>query len=335
MSSINPQQAPLGPSSTSKPPSPHSAQHPPTAERLNTLLKAGPNWSAPPKAPDRPRAPLDTPVSTSNTSPSAQDAQLTKKLGELDAALTPETIQQIQRDPSSSKSRVILDELKTVLSQKNIRSMSRGPNAKKNRSMLGEIRNKLDKKTLDSNLNATRTQMTNETRERITLKMLEASINSIDGDLWGSIEPYRSSLEQLNNVRKKFSEMEPACTLLINTGDSLSNEKLDKAASETDTNTAAGTPTTYSFNSVSESTLGAPREIRDFKPGDKLNLAGIQRQLNTPLRKTDRTPEASGEMQILHSPATNTSVVVIADAPGKPPFVLKVFGEVRQSNIVT
>lgn len=316
---------------TTKPTAPNrlAPQPPLTAERVNTLLTAGPNWSAPPRAPDRPVI-----------SAYEKEAETTKQLEDLNAALTADTIKTIQHNPNGPKARTITDELNRVLTSKNVRSMSRGRNAKKNRKLLLEIRDKFDKKTIDSNLDSAKHQMTSDATDKMRLKILQVIIASFEGDLWSCVDQHKSSLGEIRDMRKNFSEMETKSKTFMDAGASLSDEQLDQAAEpETQdssrTDTPADTSATYSFNATSESTLEAPSEIRNFKSGDKLDLSGIKRQLNTPLRQVERPPEASGEMQIHHSPSSNTSVIVIADAPGKPPFVLKVFGEVRQSNIVT
>lgn len=316
------------PATTSTPSHPGAPQAPLTPERVKTLLNAGPNWSAPARAPDRPRP-----------SATEKEAEETKQLEDLDAALTPETIKEIQSNPNSPKSRMITEQFNRVLTPEKVRSMSRGGNAKKNRAVLRNICDKLDKKTIDSNLDSTKHQVISDATDKMRLKILQIIIASFEGDLWSAVEQHKSSLGELGDIRKRFSEMETQSKTLTDTAASLSDEQLDRADLETqassNTDTTSDTYATYSFNATSESTLEAPSEIRSFKSGDKLDLSGIQRQLNTPLRQVERPPEASGEMQIHHSPSSNTSVIVIADAPGKPPFVVKVFGEVRQSNIVT
>lgn len=316
------------PATTSTPSNPVAPQATLTPERVNRLLNAGPNWSAPPRAPDRPRA-----------STATKEAEATKQLEDLNVALTPETIKEIQSNPNSAKARTITEEFNRVLTPENVRSMSRGGNAKKNRAVLRNIRDRLDKKTIDSNLDSAKHQIASDMTDKMRLKILQIIIASFDGDLWSSVDQHNSSLRELGDTRKNFSEMETKSKTLTDTAAYLSDEQLDQAALETQdsshTDTTADAAATYSFNATSESTLEAPSEVRSFKSGDKLDLSGIRRQLNTPLRLVERSPEASGEMQIHHSPSANASVIVIADAPGKPPFVLKVFGEVRQSNIVT
>ncbi|WP_330211449.1 M10 family metallopeptidase C-terminal domain-containing protein [Pseudomonas sp. AM4(2022)] len=322
---INSQSSPHAPSaSTTTPTNDPLVQHRATPERIKPMLKAGPNWTATPKAPDRPRST----VPPSETSPSKQEADATKSLLNLNTALTPEIIREIQNDPNSSKSRTITSEFDKLLHPNNVKSLSRGPNARKNVPVLREIGNKLDKKKIESNLDASKNHVASDTLDKFRLGIVQAIISSFDGELWGPVNQFKSSLEQLGDIRKNFSDMESRSKKFVDTGMSLSDAKVDE------TPETQG-PATYSFNNLSESTLNAPSEIRNFNSEDKLDLSGIQRQLNRPLQRVERTPEAIGEMQIHHAPDTNTSVVVVADAPHKPPFVLKVFGEVRASNIVT
>ncbi len=325
MSVISSQATPHASSASTATPinDPH-AQHKATPERIKPLLKAGPNWSTPPKAPDRPRSGPPP----SDTSPSTQEVAATKSLQKLNEALTPEIIREIQNDPNSSKSRTITSEFDKLLHPNNVKSLSRGPNARKNVQVLREIGNKLDKKKIESNLDASKNHVASDTLDKFRLGIVQAIISSFDGELWAPVNQFKSSRDQLGDIRKNFSDMESRSKKFVDTGMSLSDAKVDE------TPETQG-PATYSFKTLSESTLNAPSEIRNFNSGDKLDLSGIQRQLNRPLQRVERTPEAIGEMQVHYAPDTNTSVVVIADAPHKPPFVLKVFGEVRASNIVT
>ena len=337
MSTIASPSTPTAPVTTPTSSNPVSNQQALTPERINTLLKAGPNWSSSPKAPDRsPHTPL-SPTTKSNTSPSMSEVEAKNKLDDLNTALTPDTIKEIQRNPSSPKSRAITEQFNTTLTPENVKLMSRGANAKKNRETLREIRDKLDKKNIDSNLESAKHQVINEAADKMRLKLLEIITAAFDGDIWNTVDHHKNWLEELGGLSKNFSAMETKSKALTDAASSLSDEKLDQsAAPETQDSSPADTrAATYSFNATSESTLEAPSEVRNFKSGDKLDLSGIQRQLNTSLRPVDRFPEVIGEMQIHHSPSANTSVIVIADAPGKDPFLLKVFGEVRQSNIVT
>lgn len=340
MSTITSPSTATAPVATPARSNPVSNQQALTPERIDTLLKAGPNWSSSPKAPDRsPNAPV-SPTTKANASPSISEVEATNKLDDLNTALTPDTIKEIQRNPGSPKSRAITEQFNTTLTPENVQLMSRGPNAEKNRGTLREIRDKLDKKNIDSNLESAKHQVINDTADKMRLKILEIITAAFDGDIWNTVDHHKNWLEEFGGMRKSFSAMETQSKSLTDTASSLSDEKLGlsaesqtQGASNTDTRT--DTSSTYTFNATNESTLDAPSEIRGFKSGDKLDLSGMQKQLNTPLRQVERAPEAKGEMQIHHLPSANTSVVVIADAPGKPPFVLKVFGEVRQSNIVT
>ena len=334
MSTITSPSTATAPAATPTSSNPVSNQQALTPERIDTLLKAGPNWSSSPKAPDcSPNAPA-------NASPSISEVEATMKLDDLNTALTPDTIKEIQRNPGSPKSRAITEQFNTTLTPENVQLMSRGANAEKNRGTLREIRDKLDKKNIDSNLESAKHQLINDTADKMRLKILQIITAAFDGDIWNTVDHHKNWLEEFGGMRKSFSAMETQSKSLTDTASSLSDEKLGlSAGSQTqgasNTDTSTDTSSTYTFNATNESTLDAPSEIRGFKSGDKLNLSGMQKQLNTPLRQVERAPEAKGEMQIHHSPSANTSVVVIADAPGKPTFVLKVFGEVRQSNIVT
>ncbi|WP_143508454.1 M10 family metallopeptidase C-terminal domain-containing protein [Pseudomonas synxantha] len=335
MSTINPQHF----SRTQPSPPGHSsgahAQGRPTQQQVDALLHAGPNWSVTPKAPDRAQQSPDT---RSNQTSPEQHADATKRVSDTHTLLTPETINALQGNPDSAQSRAIKSELEWIFQPENRRAALRGPDAKANRKKFEEMSVVLNAGA--RNLNSAKHKTTEEVMNKFAFKNIETLLGAFDGDASSSFGRLDNSLAELAKIKQHYSRMDSTYKTLSNTCDSLAKEKLDASQADATpppsaSDTGHDSSATYSFRSASESTLESPQEIRNFKSQDKLNLTGIQKQLNTPLRWVERTPESTGEIQIQYSPNNNVSLVVIADAPGKPPFVLKVFGEVRQSNIET
>lgn len=95
-------------------------------------------------------------------------------------------------------------------------------------------------------------------------------------------------------------------------------------------------PNVYSFLNTRESTLDAPIEIREFVHGrDKLDVSGIRKQLNKKLQWVNTLSGISGEMQLKYSPTHDASVLVICGNQGEPAFVAKVFGKLKEADLVT
>ena len=290
---------------------PQSAQ---TDERVNTLLKSGPNWSKPPKEPN-PAPP---------TAPTASQ----ENPDELDALLTRENIKQIVRNPSAPESKALIEKIRTRLTSEKLQAMLQGPDGEKNAKKLKAIGKHLNKDEIDSSLAASQNQMTEEKISQLKLRNIEMLTKAFDGD---SVEGIAQSIKQWQDekaaMQKQFSESNTAAKGLSDIGSSLSDDSINKMQ--------RGPGKTYSYGRLSESTLDAPSEIRSFSANDKIDLSGIRSQLNKPLQVVNPPTGASGEIKIDYSPSTNTSVVSVSGNPGEPPFVVKVFGEVRQDNLVT
>ena len=94
MSTITPQWNHRPPAS----PPPHASAPPAllTPERLNALLRSGPDRSTPAKSPETPR-PSPATSAPAPASPQAPQAKLTEDLNELNAVLTKDTIDQVVR----------------------------------------------------------------------------------------------------------------------------------------------------------------------------------------------------------------------------------------------
>ncbi|MBF6029558.1 M10 family metallopeptidase C-terminal domain-containing protein [Pseudomonas sp. P115] len=95
-------------------------------------------------------------------------------------------------------------------------------------------------------------------------------------------------------------------------------------------------PNVYSFLGTHESTLDSPVEIRGFVHGrDKLDVSRIRKQLNKKLLWVNQLSGRAGEMQLKYSPIHDASVLVISGNQGEPAFVAKVFGKLKETDLVT
>lgn len=285
MSTIQPQHTPhplkAPPSHTTRAPQPN-----PGNERMNNLLKSGPDWSKPPKAPDP--AP-----SANNTTP--------------------------QENP---------DDLTPMLTPEKIQSMVQGPNGEANAQKLKAIGKHLNKDEIDSGLAETKKQMVEQKIKELSYRNVEMLTQAFNGDgIEGVIGNIKRLQDEEASMQKQFSDANRAAKGLGDIGSSLTEDNVDKMRRDPGK--------TYSYNSTSESTLDAPSEIRDFTANDKLDLRGIQKQLNKPLQVVDSFSGASGEVKIDYSQSSKTSVVSVSGEPGAPPLVVKVFGEVRRENLMT
>ena len=280
---------------------------PPSDPRLNTLLKAGPNWSMRPKAPD----------------PTPQEDP-----SDLDPLLSKANIKQILRHPNSPRSKMLVEKIRSRLTPETIHAMLHGPNGDANAIKLKVIGKHLATDEVDTNLAAVQREMIDEKITRLKSHNIEMLINAFDSD---GIEGITQNIIQWRDekaaMRKEFSESSKSAKSFHEMGRSLSEDNVNKIRRDPGK--------TYSYNRISESTLDAPSEIRSFSSSDKLDLSGIRNQLNKPLQVVSTFTGASGEIKIDHSQSTNTSVVSVSGNPGEPPMAVKVFGEVRRSNLVT
>lgn len=296
---------------------PHAStpqQSPQTDERVNTLLKSGPNWSTSPKLP--------------NPAPPTQQATPQEDPSDLDPLLTKENIKKIIQTPNSPESKALLEKIRARLTPEKVQAMLQGPKGEANEKKLKDLGKHLNKAEVDTSLDTTNNQMIKEKSRQLSRSNIEMLAKSIDGE---GMEGYFSNIKQLEDEKpemvKKLSESNKAAKDLNDIGTALNEDSINKMRR------APGN--TYSYSHMGESSLDAPSEIRNFAASDKLDLSGIHKQLNKPLQVVNQFTGASGEIKIDYSPSTNTSVVSVAAGPGQPPFVVKVFGEVRPDNLIT
>lgn len=314
-----------------------------TPERLNALLRSGPRWSASAKPPE-PTRPSPAATAPGPALPSAPEAKLTEDLSDLNTALTQDNINQMVRDPDAESSRALIARTRALLTPANMRTMLGGPNASTNAATLEGLRQRLGKQVLTETQQSASNDAEQELIDQMKLHLLENLGKIYDGGLGTDeiLKDYNMSRKHIDAMKRDQSAREASVRTLYDIGGSLSKEKLSALRTPEPASATAQVAerltrqrNTYRFNALSDSRLDAPREISGFMAGDKLDLSGIRNQLNKPLQRVERFSGASAEMQIHYLPSTGTSVIAVSGNPGEPPFVLKVFGQVRYSDIVS
>ena len=314
-----------------------------TPARLNALLTSGPRWSASAKPPE-PTRPSPAATAPGPALPSAPEAKLTEDLSDLNTALTQDNINQMVRDPDAESSRALIARTRALLTPANMRTMLGGPNASTNAATLEGLRQRLGKQVLTETQQSASNDAEQELIDQMKLHHLENLGKIYDGGLGTDeiLKDYNMSRKHIDAMKRDQSAREASVRTLYDIGGSLSKEKLSALRTPEPASATAQVAerltrqrNTYRFNALSDSRLDAPREISGFMAGDKLDLSGIRNQLNKPLQRVERFSGASAEMQIHYLPSTGTSVIAVSGNPGEPPFVLKVFGQVRYSDIVS
>ena len=275
------------------------------------------------------------------------------------------------REPNSQDTARQLAEVRSLLSKENVKSLLQGPDADQARKLISEVKERLGQASLQqihsrsSHIQAPGLSP-QEIRERTSSPDPEESYKQsmqIENELRMQESYAQQRVRQstplasaLFNIGKEvdLGEPTPQPDSSPPTADSLNNNNNNNNQS-TSTSTSTSTYTnqsnsssnsnspridngqTFTFHNIRESSFNAPKEVLDFDQNrDKLDVSAIRLQLgNKPLKLVENFSGASGEIQIHYSPAHNTSVVTIAGNPGEPPFVAKIFGEVRYSNLTT
>lgn len=309
------------------------------------------------KAPQTQTTPGAAP--TSNAEPPAPGAD-TPKLNRIRELTSRENITQMLREPHSLETASQLAEIRSLLSKENVKALLQGPNADEARKLITEVKARLDQSSLqtihDRSSHIPSPGLSpQEIRDRTSSSDPEESANQVR-----QIESEMRIEESYAKQRVRKST--PLASALFDIGKGLEvseptpqpesppptadNLKPNKDYSNSNTSNTSNTNNsiprydegqTFTFHSIRESNFDAPKEVIDFDHNkDKLVVSAIRNQLgNKPLKLVENFSGASGEVQIHYSPANNTSVVMIAGNPGEPPFVVKVFGEVRYSNLTT
>lgn len=251
------------------------------------------------------------------------------------------------REPNSQESAQKLAEIGSLLSKENVKSMLHGPDADEARKLITKVKERLGQ----SSLQMIHEQSSHIERPGLSPQEIRARTASSDPE-----ESFSQSMQVLDELRveesyaqQRVRQSTPLASALFEIGKEVDlgepTPQPDNSSAEADSLKTAsnsndsriGIGQTFTFHSIGDSNFDAPKEVMDFDHNrDKLDVTAIRKQLgNKPLKSVENFSGASGEVQVHYNPANNTSVVMISGNPGEPPFVVKVFGEVRYSNLTT
>jgi len=314
------------------PPSPVSV----SAQALDALLRSAPNATREPMRADG-AAPAP-----------ADQAALEKQLKQLCDQLDRKTVERLMRDPESSESKDTFNTIDRLLTQDNLKCLLNGPNATSCIKILARIETQLNKGSLDTVLSPIETEQVGAYRSYVeaALFALKASLMKASPssrfDMVRAFSrqehaPLTSIQDYMHSLQVKSKHLCDIATQVRKVTEPLQYAHLEdwqrRDHYESD---CKNHPKTYSFTNTLESTLEHPCEIRHFVTDrDKLDVTGIRRQLNKPLHWVNQLSGASGEMQLKYSRAHNASVLVIAGNQGEPALVAKIFGQVKENDLLT
>ncbi|WP_164486367.1 M10 family metallopeptidase C-terminal domain-containing protein [Pseudomonas synxantha] len=268
------------------------------------------------------------------------------------------------RDPNSQESARQLAAIRSLLSKESVKSLLQGPDADEARKLITEVKERLGQSSLQeihdrSSQTETSGLSSQEIRNRITIsdpeegfsqyKQIEHELRLEDSYSKQRVRQSTPLASALFDIGKELDLGEPApqpdnsppaadsLKPDNNNNNNNNNNNTLQSHQSTRNNLRTDNSQTFTFRAFHESNFDAPKEVMDFDHNkDKLDVSAIRHQLgNKPLKLVESFSGASGEMQIHYCPANNASVVMISGNPGEPPFVVKVFGEVKYSNLTT
>ncbi|WP_057011064.1 M10 family metallopeptidase C-terminal domain-containing protein [Pseudomonas libanensis] len=265
------------------------------------------------------------------------------------------------RDPNSQESAGQLAAIRSLLSKENVLSLLQGPDADEARKAITEVKERLGQSSLQkihdrSSQTEASGLSSQEIRSRISIsdpeegfsqyKQVEHELRVEDSYTKQRVRQSTPLASALFDIGKEVDLGEPApqpdnsppaADSLKPDNNNNNNNNNNQSHRSTRNNPRTDNSQTFTFHTIHESNFDTPKEVMDFDHNkDKLDVSAIRHQLgNKPLKLVENFSGASGEMQIHYCPANNASVVMISGKPGEPPFVVKVFGEVRYSNLTT
>lgn len=324
----------------SNPPSSHPHSHPQpssvvSAAALNALLQSGPNSTREPKQADKPR-------------PNPADyAAMQREVNDLGTQLNKKKVERILRNPHSESSEAILNKIDSLLTRDNIKHLMTGPNSQASTHTLNKIGTQLNEQSMSAVLNPIEAEQVEAYRKYVDSAIFDLKASLMKASPESRFEMVRSFAKKehapLTNIQRYMDHLKEKSTHLCDIATQVRevNEALQYALPDHwdrrdgyEEAASKAHARTYSFNKINESTLDRPSEIRDFVTDrDKLDLRGIRRQLKKQLRSVAQLSGASGEVMLNHSPAHNSTVVVVSGNQGEPAFVAKVFGRVKEQDL--
>jgi len=307
-----------------------------SAQALDALLRSAPSTTREPMRAD-------------GAPPTAADqAALEKQLKQLCDQLDRKSVERLMRDPESRESIANFNTIDKLLTPDNLKCLLSGPNATSCFKILARIETQLNKDSIDAVLSPIETEQVGAYRNYVeaALFALKASLmKASPGSRFDMVRafarqehaPLTSIQDSMRSLEAKGNHLCDIATQVRKVTEPLQYAHLEdwqrRDHYESD---CKNHPKTYSFTHTLESTLDHPCEIRNFVTDrDKLDVTGIRRQLNKPLHWVNQLSGASGEMQLKYSRAHNASVLVISGNQGEPALVAKIFGQVKENDLLT
>ncbi|KAA6175057.1 hypothetical protein F3K53_20585 [Pseudomonas veronii] len=331
---------------SARPPSQHRAERglPPassvvTTQALEALLRSGPNHARQPKRPDNPEP---APSST---------ATMKQSLTDLGAQVNRSTVEHMLRDPTSRGSIDTFNKIGTLLTTDKISTLLSGPDANDNVKVLEKVESQLSKDAIDTVLSPFEAEQVDSYRNHVESALFDLKYRLMTAPLESRFDLVRRFaskkheplLDIQDNLAQANARATSLCSISALVRKAIGSLKFphptdleNRIPTDTPHKPCTVRPNIYRYTSIQESSLDAPSEVRDFVHGqDKLDVSGIRRQLNKPLQWVHQLSGASGEMQLKYSPTTNTSVLVISGNPSEPAFVAKIFGQLKETDLLS
>ncbi|MGE1156487.1 M10 family metallopeptidase C-terminal domain-containing protein [Pseudomonas kitaguniensis] len=303
---------------------------------LDTLLQSAPNNARAPKEADNSRSGPES------------HAQLKHELKNLRAHLDRNTVERMMRAPDTKESQTRMQKIDTLLTADSIKSLLSGPDARASAKDLNAIENLFSEHAIDTVLDPIESEQVESYRKYVDAALFNLKAGLMSAAPGSRFEMVRafSTREQpalttiqnyMTDLASKSKHLCDIATLVKKHSEALQYAQADDWERGDQYPTGHEKhPMIYSFSNTGESTLDQPSEIRNFVTGrDKLNLTGISRQLNKPLQSVDRLSGESGEIQLKYSRENNASVLVVSGNRGTPALVAKIFGHVKDKDLVT
>ena len=310
---------------------------------VDALLKSGPNDAREPKQPD-----------VSKAAP-ASIATLQRNLSELAPQIDKRLVERTLREPACKRSNAVVDKLCALLTSENIDSLLNSSDGKANAKTLGQIETQLNNDAVGSAITPLEAELIDAYRRHVDSELFNLKYSLMSAPISSRFNMIRSfankKAESLSDIEDHLAAAGTRATLLCTIAERVKNKlgALKFAENSFQNNPRTFDPDVdtarthcpsqshvFRYNAINESSMTTPSEIRHFAQGrDKLDVTGIRHHLDKPLQWVNRLSGASGEMLLKYSPATQTSVLVISGDKGAPAFVAKIFGEVRESDVLT
>ena len=305
------------------------------SQALEALLQSPPNDAHKTKLPDGSQA-------------SAADiAALEQGLNTLGARVGKTTVEHTLKNMDPTATTELINDFNTVLSPDKINTMVRSPNARASTETLTKIATHLNEDAINAVLTPLEAEHIERYRQHVEASLFNLKYQLMNAPVEGRFDLVRRFADTkpgaMVDVENRLANVWSQASSLINIATEVkkANESLqyshpddwDRRRSEP---VSVQQPNVYSFFNTNESTLDAPYEIKDFVHGrDKVDVSGIRKQLNTKLQWVNQLSGLSGEMQLKYSPTQDASVLVISGNQGEPAFVAKIFGKIKETDLVT